>query len=219
MRKTANQIKYFTPKELKEIFSILEKKIQTARTPLLKKIAVRNAALIRVMYYCALRVSELTNLKVSDYDTYQNEIYCTRLKGGKSNTLFIVDSDVTFALQRHIQVNQPETYLFETVRGSKEELSRKTCDQIVREICSSTQIQDSDKFHCHTFRHTMAIRLLEDGCSIYDVQYWLGHRDISNTQIYLSFTSHQQKRLYQILKNSRKSSAYIPKKLEMVENF
>lgn len=219
MRKTANQIKYFTPSELKEIFSVLEKSILTAKTTYQKQIAIRNAAMIRVLYYCALRVSEMTALKISDYDMFQQELYCSRSKGGKSNTLSIIDSDVIFSLQRHLQVNHPQKYLFESTRTPMKELSRKTCDQIIKEICSNTQIQDSSKFHCHTFRHTMAIRLLEDGCSVYDVQYWLGHRDISNTQIYLSFTSHQQKRLYQILKNSRKSSAYIPRKLEMVENF
>lgn len=219
MRKTANQIKYFTPKELKEIFSVLENNILTAKTTHQKRIAIRNAAMIKVMYYCALRVSELTNLKVWDYDTFQKEIYCTRFKSGKSNTLLIVDSDVIFSLQRHVQVNHPQKYLFESTRTPMKELSRKTCDQIVREVCSNTQIQDSSKFHCHTFRHTMAIRLLEDGCSIYDVQYWLGHRDISNTQIYLAFTSNQQKRLYKMLEKASKSSAYIPKKLDMAENF
>ena len=217
MRYQQNKIKFFTARELNQIFTVLEQKIKHAKTPYQKQLAIRNSAMIRVMYYCALRVSEVVNLKVSDYDYYQNQIYCTRGKNGNSNTLFLVDADVTFALRRHLEINQPKTYLFEKLKHGQDgtSMSRKTFDRIVRDICWDTNIMDTSKFHCHTFRHTMAIRLLEDGCSIYDVQFWLGHKDISNTQIYLAFTKQQQLRLYKLLKKSK--GAYHSQKTTLIQ--
>lgn len=208
--RSKEEIKFFYANELEQMFQQLNQQVKRANAKTYKyKTAVRNRALIGVMYFCAMRVSEVTSMEVSDYNVFRNEIYCRRLKNGVNNTLQLVDSFVENALKQHIKINKPKKYMFEIEAsdGELRPMSRKTVDAIIRNIGKETTI-DREKLHSHTFRHTMAIRLLEDGCSVYDVQYWLGHRCIDNTMIYLSFTSMQQKRLYDQIASKKVRSDY-----------
>lgn len=203
---STEKIKFFTAHELCDIFESLDYKVDASVTDFQYGKALRDRAFIKIMYYCALRVSEVSMLQVEDFNQYRNELYCKRLKNGVSNTLCIVDRDVLDALKTHLKVNRPHKYIFENISDGTP-ISRKTADALVRTVCKKLNI-DSEKIHCHTFRHTMAIRLLDEGCSIYDVQYWLGHRNIENTQIYTAFTSTQRKRLYNTLTSKKNRSDY-----------
>lgn len=161
-------------------------------------ISIRNEALFNVMYYCGLRVSEVLQLKIEHYDPINKQIFCKRLKGSNSNTLKILDDSILSALKRHIHFNHPSTYLFENSRG--EMLSRKTIDRIIKKTCKEAKIMDSSKHHCHTLRHTRAIILAEHGFDLKEIQYWLGHKELSNTLIYYQFTSRQHDSMYKKLK-------------------
>ena len=192
-------IKYFTEDEVKAFFRVLINRKRTAPTEFAYKNAVREEALFRVMYYCALRVSEVTMLTIEDYNILKNEIHCKRLKGGINNTLKVIDPDVLSALNLHIKENKPASVLFMNIRDNKP-LSRKTIDLIVKKTCAEAKISNHTKWHSHTFRHTKAIELAESGLDIKEIQYWLGHRSISNTQIYFEFTAVQHMAMYKKLK-------------------
>lgn len=211
-------MKYFTNEECTRIFDELKNRQMSAYTEYGLKIAVRNEALFRVMYYCALRVSEVINLKLDDYilfrDEYnriQHEIHCTRVKKGNNNTLRLLDRETISIIQRHISLNKPTDYLFVNFKTGRP-LSRKTLDFILRGnvkkhivgICEAAKIQDSNKWHCHTFRHTRAIQLADDGLDLKELQYWLGHSRVENTLIYFEFTSNQQRAMYQKLEKKEK---------------
>lgn len=99
-----------------------------------------------------------------------------------------------------MEVNQPQEYLFESKEGKP--ISRKTIYYYMKDYCEEAGIKNPEKCHPHTLRHTRAVDMLDLGCSVYDVQYWLGHADINNTMIYLRFTTSQQTRLYNILSGS-----------------
>lgn len=194
------QIKYFSNQELRNFFKQLEADRLNSITDYAVKCAVRNEALFKVMYYCALRATETTMLEVDSFNALKNEIYCKRIKGGLNNTLEIIDMDVLRSLKRHLSFNSPKKYLFENMRDDKS-LSRKTLDKIFKETCSQIQRSISKrKWHCHTLRHTRAINLAEKGLDLKELQYWLGHSEISNTLIYFSFTSKQCAALYKKLK-------------------
>ena len=60
-------------------------------------------------------------------------------------------------------------------------------------------IKDKSKWHFHTLKHTRAVDLAEKGLDLKEIQYWLGHKEISNTQIYFQFTSVQYNALYRKL--------------------
>lgn len=196
-------IKYFTEKELNSFFRTLEIRRKAATTELAYKNAVRDDALFHVMYYCALRVSEVIMLNIEDYNVLKKEIHCKRIKGGINNTLKVIDNSVLQALNRHIRENQPNSALFMNIRDNKP-LSRKTIDFIVKNVCDDANILNRTKWHSHTFRHTKAIELAESGLDIKEIQYWLGHKCIANTQLYFEFTSTQHIAMYKKLQRKRR---------------
>lgn len=201
MTKTTT-IKYFNETELNEFIKALEKvtlyeSVIKGKDNVAYKRAVRNEAIFKLMYYCAFRVSEVTNLKVGQYNEARKQIYCERLKGGNNNTLQIYDDNIVTSLTRHLEVNCPKKYLFEHVQeDSNLSLSRSTLDVIIKRYCKIAQLKDKRKFHCHVLRHTRAIALAEQGLDLKELQFWLGHSDVSNTLIYFQFTIRQQEELY-----------------------
>lgn len=190
-------IKYFTNQELNTFFRELEH--YNASTEYAFRCALRNEAMFKIMYYCALRATETSMLLVDDFNPLKNTIYCRRMKGGLNNTLAIVDEKILHTIKQHLKINKPETYLFENQRDHKP-LSRKTMDRIIKRICAKAELKNPDKWHCHTLRHTRAVQLAEMGFDIKELQYWLGHKEISNTMIYFQFTSKQQESLYKKLR-------------------
>ena len=173
-------IKYFNKDELNTFFKELEKSRRKAETDHKEKCAVRNEALFAIMYYCALRVTEATMLEIEDYNSLKKEIYCRRMKGGNNNTLRIIDDWVLKIFERHMRLNKPTSYLFTPLNRTEKPLSRKTCDKIMKKTCE-------------------AIYLAEKGLDIREIQYWLGHSYVANTEIYLKFTTKQYETMYKKL--------------------
>lgn len=192
MMKNEREIKYLKNDELKQLFLALE----SDRT----RHAVRNKAIFHLAYYCALRVSEITNMGFSAYDPLNQQIYCRREKGSNNNTLRIIDKQVLYALNNYLKLREslyPEScYLFPSQMGSP--ISRQQLDTLMKKYCKYTAIP-SDKHHFHVLKHTRAVTLGDAGLDIKDIQWWLGHKNIENTMIYLQYTTHQQEILYQKL--------------------
>lgn len=198
------EIKYFDTEQLKQFFMTLELYREYGRLEEKKntyRIAVRNEALFHVMYYCALRVSEVTRIKLTSYNPLTGTLYCERLKNGISNTIKL-NGYTNKLLKKHLKINDPKTYLFETKENRA--IQRASVDTAMKKYCKFTNLP-TDLAHCHTLRHSRAIQLAESGCDLKELQYWLGHREISNTMIYFSFTYTQQMSLYKkINKNENK---------------
>lgn len=196
-------IKYFSPKERDNFFKTLEDATKKAKTPFAKKIAIRNEAMFKIIYYCALRASE-SKIKKDSFNDSRNELYCERVKGGKNNTLRIIDKDILKSLKKHIAYNKPTEYLFVNFHTNSS-LSRKTIWNLFVEVCEKNEIASKDKLHPHTLRHTRAIDLAEMELDLKDLQYWLGHKHVSNTLIYFDFTTRQHEAMYtKITKNQKK---------------
>lgn len=190
-------IKYFTNSELKKLFKTIENSEG--------KNQVRDEAIFKIGYYCALRASEISIINIEDYNSPRNELYCKRLKGSNNNTIKIIDKDILRALKRHIRNNNPESVMF--VSQKKNPISRKTLDYLMKKYCSMAKIKDISKWHFHTLKHTRAVDLGNSGLDLKEIQYWLGHKEVSNTEIYFQFTSQQQENMYnKIVKNISKLS-------------
>lgn len=204
------EIKYYTKQELKNIFDELDKREIEAETEFAYRTAIRNKALFLIMYYCALRVTEVVDLVVSDYDFINNSLYCNRVQNSISNTLKIVDKEVIKALENHITINNPKSYLF-TNLNTNNKMSRITIDGILKGntaknikglgyICKI----DESKWNANTFRNTRAMHLVGLGLNIVELQYWLGHSNIENTLKYFlaySNISLDLKELYNKIEN------------------
>lgn len=193
------EIKYLHPNEIERLFKIIA---QDSR-----KHAIRNKAIFYLGEYCALRISELGLLMTDFFNPITREIYCRRSKHGNNNTLRIIDDNVYNSLINYLKIRNEQflennPFLFPSNRGTP--ISRKMLDVLMKEYCKKADIP-KDKAHFHALRHSRAIELAESGFNSREIQYWLGHKDIRNTEIYLQFTSKQYDLLYQKLsnKNSR----------------
>lgn len=162
-------IKYFTNNELKRLFRFIENSAG--------KNQVRDEAIFKVGYYCGLRASEIALINIDDYNTSRNELYCKRLKGNNNNTIKIIDRDILRALKRHIRNNNPENVMFASQK--KNPISRKTLDYLMKKYCSIAKIKDTSKWHFHTLKHTRAVDLGNSGLDLKEIQYWLGHKEVS----------------------------------------
>ena len=146
----------------------------------------RNKAILETMYSCGLRVSEVVNLKISQL--YLDVGFIRVIgKGNKERLVPIGSSAVKYvtlyknSIRIHIQP-QPgnEDILFLNRRGSK--LSRVMIFLIIKDLSAKAGIKKT--ISPHTFRHSFATHLVENGADLRAVQEMLGHESITTTEIY-----------------------------------
>lgn len=191
MRTKENTIKYLTVPEREMLFQSIQN--DTGRH------ALRNLALFRFSYYCALRAGEPQLLQESEIEFVAGyiQIYCRRKKNSNNNTIRILDEDVIIALKEYLKIKPtlyPESsFLFPSQKGTP--LSRQMLDRLMKRYCEHTSIP-KEKQHFHILKHTRAVDLSNMGFDTKEVQWWLGHKNINNTLIYMQFTTYQQEALY-----------------------
>jgi integrase/recombinase XerD len=145
----------------------------------------RNRAMIETMYGCGLRVSETVDLRISDL--FFNDGFIRVIgKGDKQRLVPIGKKAIAeikrYAAQRkHQKINKRyEDILFLNRRGEK--LSRSTVFRIIKQL--AVQINLTKNISPHTFRHSFATHLIENGADLRAVQEMLGHESILTTEIY-----------------------------------
>jgi len=146
----------------------------------------RNKAILETLYACGIRVSELTNLQLSDLHFNQEIIFVTG-KGNKQRIIPIGESArkqlQTYIQQVRIHItprNGEENILFLNQRGGK--MSRQMIFLIIKKQAEKVGIRKN--ISPHTFRHSFATHLIRHGASLRAVQELLGHVSISTTEIY-----------------------------------
>jgi len=147
----------------------------------------RNRTILETLYSCGLRVSELTNLKISDLFFEEGFIQVIG-KGNKQR--FVPINSLTqkyienyrTSIRVHINVQKGfEDTLFLNRRGKN--LSRVMIFTIIKNLAEKAGIQK--KISPHTFRHSFATHLLERGADLRAIQQMLGHESITTTEIYM----------------------------------
>ena len=158
----------------------------------------RNRAMLETLYGCGLRVSELTELRISDL-FFKEQIIRVTGKGNKERLVPVNKMAVKFInlYRTEVRVHQKiqkghEDFLFLNRRGRK--LTRAMLFHIVRSYTSAAGIRK--KVSPHTFRHSFATELVKAGADLRAVQQMLGHESITTTEIY---THLDQKFLKQVL--------------------
>ena len=145
----------------------------------------RNRAILEVLYSCGLRVSELVNLKISDL-FFDEQFIRVFGKGSKQRLVPIGEPAIrAIRLYREIRDAEPvqkaaEDILFLNQRGGK--LTREMIFHIVREATAAAGVRKN--VSPHTFRHSFATHLVENGADLRVVQQMLGHESILTTEIY-----------------------------------
>ena len=146
----------------------------------------RNRAIIETLYSCGLRVSELINLKISDLFFEEGFIKVTG-KGDKQRFVPIGVSTQKFiniwlSIRNHIEVHaDSKDVIFLNYKGKK--LTRAMIFTIIKKLVETTGLKKT--VSPHTFRHSFATHLLENGADLRAIQMMLGHESITTTEIYM----------------------------------
>lgn len=171
--------------KLPEVLAVEEIDAIIAAIDLSKNEGQRNKAILETLYSCGLRVSELTNLKLSEL--YLDEGFIkVEGKGSKQRLVPISPKAIKeiklYILDRNL-VNikkDYEDYLFLSRRGTN--LSRIMIFHMIKELAVVADIKKN--ISPHTFRHSFATHLLEGGANLRAIQSMLGHETIATTEIY-----------------------------------
>lgn len=146
----------------------------------------RNHCIIEVLYGCGIRVSELIDLKISNINFKENYI---KVVGKGNKTRFVPLASYTADLLQNyisevrstIKINKKhEDTLFLNSRGTS--MSRVIVFIIIKELTDKAGI--SKKISPHTFRHSFATHLLQNGVDLRYIQEMLGHSSITTTAVY-----------------------------------
>ncbi len=173
-------------KKLPQVLSSQEIALLIAQIDLASPLGLRNLCIVELLYACGLRVSELCSLSISDLYL---DVEILRVIGkGDKERLVPIHSEALSLVEKYIeewrsQQNPKPGYediLFLTTRGKK--LSRVMIFYILKDLASKSGIKKN--VHPHTFRHSFATHLVENGADLRAVQMLLGHESITTTEIY-----------------------------------
>ena len=147
-------------------------------------IGVRDRAILEVLYGCGLRVSEAVGLRISCL--YPDEGFVRVFGKGKKERLIPFCGMALEAVQRYLEVrplpadSRSDDLLFLNNRGTS--LSRVSMFKMVKRQALIADVRK--EISPHTFRHSFATHLVENGADLREVQEMLGHESITTTEIY-----------------------------------
>jgi integrase/recombinase XerD len=174
-------------RKLPDTLSIQDIDRLIAAIDLSKEEGERNKAMLETLYGCGLRVSELVSLKISDLFFDEGFIKITG-KGnkqrfvpiGKTTQKYMETYKNLIRTRIPIQKGHEDT-LFLNRRGKQ--LTRAMVFTIIKDLAVKINLNKS--ISPHTFRHSFATHLLENGADLRSIQLMLGHESITTTEIYV----------------------------------
>lgn len=147
----------------------------------------RNRAILETLYGCGLRVSELVDLKISDLFFDEDFIKVTG-KGDKQRFVPISDINKKYMnsyknqVRVHLKIQKGfDDVLFLNRRGKK--LTRAMIFTIIKQLAEKISLHKT--ISPHTFRHSFATHLLQNGADLRAIQQMLGHESITTTEVYM----------------------------------
>lgn len=175
-----------TQRKLPVVLSIQEIDDIAEAIDMSKALSHRNLAIIETLYGCGLRVSELTELQLSNL--HFNEGFIRVIGKGNSERLVPIGNTAMKAIQQYVKYErvhtQPqkgeEDYVFLNRRGKH--LTRVMIFTLIKQLATAAGIQKT--ISPHTFRHSFATHMVENGADLRVVQEMLGHKSILTTEIY-----------------------------------
>lgn len=158
-------------------------------------IGIRDALILELLYVTGVRVSELVNIEISDIDYNSKKILIT----GKGNKQRIVmyGNKCNILLEKYLKIRNSflkdnNNYLLLGIKGNK------INDRVIRKMINtySSKAGINIKISPHTFRHTFATHMLNEGADLRSVQELLGHENLSTTTIYTHVTNERLRNVY-----------------------
>jgi integrase/recombinase XerD len=159
--------------------------------------ALRDRALVELLYGAGLRVSEAVGLEKGGVDL-DGRLVRTVGKGGKERVV-PVGRQAVDALRRYLARGRPHLdrrhrpELFLNAQGGP--LTRAGAFLILRKLAAKAGLEP-ERVHPHLLRHSFATHLLEGGADLRSVQEMLGHADLATTELYTHITDRRRRELY-----------------------
>ena len=184
------------PKKLPEFLTREEISRLLALPDVSTKLGMRDKVMLELLYAAGLRVSELIQIKVLDYD---DQVGMLKIFGkGAKERLVPIHYMAQKVLIHYLKNTRPtfkpvEDFMF--LNRSGKGITRQGVWKLIKKFAKLANIKRS--ISPHTFRHSFATHLLEGGADLRTVQLLLGHEDISATEIYTHIESSRLKSLHQ----------------------
>lgn len=195
--KMRDPIRLPTVMSLDEVSKVLEtlynQRNTSLSTPYTSFMAIRNIAIIEMLFATGMRVCELCDLKAGNVDIIHGRVRVIG-KRDKERIIDICQSQTIKALKEWIAVRKPDKpdspFFISRIHGK---LSTQSVRLLVSNLISNIGI--SKHITPHTFRHTFATLLLEEDVDITYIQSLLGHSSITTTQLYTHVNLHKQREI------------------------
>lgn len=195
-RKKTKIVKFLETEEIKEFQKPILNNVKTAlgkeETSITDKIAIRDFAVINLVYACALRISEACNLTLNYLNLDKKEMYVIDGKGG--DRIVPIPEPTIKIIQEWLKVRpnwKGNPYVFTNVKGTTRPgkirpLNQKYYNQLFHRLAeaSGVKMKDGSAPHPHTLRHSRAMEIYDSIENIEILKKLLGHKNISTTQIY-----------------------------------
>lgn len=159
-------------------------------------LGIRNKCIFEVLLCTGCRCNELVNIKLDDINLNEKEIKVLG-KGNKERIVYLgsyaIESiEKYLSIRNEILGKKDNNYLFINHLGDK------LTTRGIRDIIDKILLKSSNnmKITPHTFRHSFATMLLNEGCDLKSVQELLGHVSLSTTSIYTHVSNEELKRVY-----------------------
>lgn len=139
---------------------------------------LKHRLMLQLCYGMGLRVSEITNLRITDIDSKRMQVLIHAAKGKKDRYLNLPKS-ILDDLRNYYLAYKPKHYLFE---GENGQYAIRSVQAVFKQAMQKARIKK--QIGIHGLRHSYATHLLEYGTDVTVIQKLLGHQDLKTTQIY-----------------------------------
>ena len=153
-------------------------------------LSLQERCVVGLLYGCGMRISEVSNLKITDIDSSNKRIKVEQGKGGKDRFTLLPPTLLEHLRQYYLAAGKPKEYLF-TSPQTKSAFHVRSMQVVVNTAMQKAGFE-SGRFTAHTLRHSFATHMLNQGNNIHVIKTLLGHSKLETTMIYLHLQHHTQ---------------------------
>lgn len=147
---------------------------------------LKHKAILLTIYALGLRISELTNIKITDIDGTNMRVFVRNGKG-KKDRICKLTPELLQTFRKYYKQYHPVEYLFNGQSKTSAKYSTTSIENIFKR--AKYQANIFKPATVHTLRHSFATHLLEQGNSLRAIQYLMGHKNSKTTEIYTHITN------------------------------